>query len=53
VREIATRADSTYVIANNHFQGKAVANAFQLARLLGGRAPTPPDPLVRTFPELA
>ena len=53
VREIATRADSTFVIANNHFEGKAVANAFQLARLLAGRAPAPPDHLVRTFPELA
>ncbi|MHC4930698.1 MAG: DUF72 domain-containing protein [Planctomycetota bacterium] len=53
VREIATRADSTYVIANNHFQGKAVANAFQLARLLAGLTTAPPDHLIRTFPELA
>jgi len=52
VREIAEQADSTYVITNNHFGGKAVANAFQLARRLGIEAPEPPPHLVQRFPEL-
>jgi uncharacterized protein YecE (DUF72 family) len=44
VREIASETESTYVILNNHFAGKAVANAFQLTRLLGAPEP-PPHPL--------
>jgi len=52
VRTIAEGADSTYVITNNHFGGKAVANAFTLARLLTGTAPEPPLHLQRHFPGL-
>jgi 4-hydroxyphenylpyruvate dioxygenase len=39
------------VITNNHFEGKAVANAFQLARMLTGDVPTPPPHLVDRYPE--
>jgi uncharacterized protein YecE (DUF72 family) len=53
IREIAAETESTYVITNNHFAGKAVANAFQLARMLRGDAPEPPPQLVREYPELA
>ena len=52
VREIAAQTDSTYVITNNHFAGKAVANAFQLARALTDDPPDPPAHLVQHFPEL-
>jgi len=52
IRAIAARTDSTYVITNNHFGGKAVANAFQLARLLTGSSPLPPGHLRERFPEL-
>lgn len=45
VREIADSTEATYVIMNNHFAGKAVANAIHLLRLLGMRAPTPPPNL--------
>ena len=53
VREIAAETDATYVITNNHFEGKAVANAFQLARMLTQDAPVPPAGLVERYPELA
>ena len=53
INEIAERTDSTYVITNNHFGGKAVANAFQLARLLTGASPEPPPQLQQHFPGLA
>ncbi|MHC4548010.1 MAG: DUF72 domain-containing protein [Planctomycetota bacterium] len=53
VREIAAQTDSTYVITNNHFGGKAVANAFQLARLLVRKPPAPPPRLQEQFPGLA
>jgi hypothetical protein len=40
------------VITNNHFGGKAVANAFQLSKLLTGTAPEPPPHLLERFPFL-
>ena len=53
VREIAAQTDSTYVVMNNHFAGKAVANAFQLARLLDLETPDAPPQLKETYRELA
>jgi len=52
VREIAAGTEVTYVITNNHFAGKAVANALQLTGLLTGRRPPVPAPLRRAYPEL-
>lgn len=45
VREISEQTEATYVVMNNHFAGKAVANAFHLLRLLGIRAPEAPPNL--------
>ncbi len=45
VREIAQETEATYVVMNNHFAGKAVANAFHLLRLLGLPAPEAPPHL--------
>lgn len=53
VRIIERVTKETYVITNNHFGGKAVANAFQLARALTGAAVEPPAHLVERFPELS
>ncbi|MBK7642648.1 MAG: DUF72 domain-containing protein [Planctomycetes bacterium] len=58
--EIAQRARAvgeahpeTYVITNNHFGGKAVANALEIAFLLSGeKQPAPPE-IVAAFPRLA
>ncbi|HEX7901775.1 MAG TPA: DUF72 domain-containing protein [Planctomycetota bacterium] len=44
-------ADSVFVITNNHFQGKAVANALQLAKALGKELEIP-APLRAAYPEL-
>jgi uncharacterized protein YecE (DUF72 family) len=43
--------DSLFVITNNHFQGKAVANAIQLARALGKEVEVPPA-LRAAYPHL-
>jgi uncharacterized protein YecE (DUF72 family) len=52
-RRIESETDETYVITNNHFEGKAVANALEISALLRG-APVPaPAELVRAFPHLA
>lgn len=52
-RRIAGAHDETYVITNNHFQGKAVANALEiLSRLRGSAVPAPAE-IVRAYPRLA
>jgi uncharacterized protein YecE (DUF72 family) len=52
VEVIARKAESTYVIANNHFQAQAAVNALQLKHLLGGKRVAAPETLVRSYPEL-
>ena len=49
---IAHRAESTYVIANNHFQAKAAVNALELRHLLDGKKVRAPETLVRRYPAL-
>ncbi len=52
VEIIAHRAESTYVIANNHFQAKAAVNALELRHLLEGKKVRAPETLVKYYPEL-
>jgi uncharacterized protein YecE (DUF72 family) len=52
VELIAQKAETTYVIANNHFQAKAAVNALELKYLLGGKKVAAPETLVRSYPEL-
>ena len=52
VRESAAVAETVVVIFNNHFRGKAVANAFQVRHALEeSRQPVPPE-LLREYPHL-
>ena len=54
VDAVAKRSDETYVVTNNHFEGKAVANALELRYLLEGRRKVlAPAPLVESYPHLA
>jgi uncharacterized protein YecE (DUF72 family) len=46
-------ARATYVITNNHYQGKAAANAMQLIHLLVGEPVQTPPELLNFYPELA
>jgi uncharacterized protein YecE (DUF72 family) len=51
-RRLAGGRDETYVVTNNHFAGKALANALELsAALRGARVPAPAE-LVAAFPRL-
>lgn len=52
IEVIARRAESTYVIANNHFQAKAAVNALELRYLLNGKKVPGPASLVSHYPEL-
>jgi uncharacterized protein YecE (DUF72 family) len=52
IEQVAAQARTTYVVTNNHFEGKAVANGLQLIHLLfGGLVEAPPD-LLNAYPEL-
>src|SRR6202030_2607129 len=52
VEIVAHRAESTFVIANNHFQAKAAVNALELRHLLDGKKVRAPETLVKHYPEL-
>lgn len=53
IRSLLRRAERVFVVANNHYQGKAVANALQLKAALTGRPVDPPETLVAAYPGLA
>ncbi len=49
---VAERAQTTYVITNNHFESKAGVNALELKAMISGkRVPAPPT-LIEKYPEL-
>ncbi len=52
IRKVTERAHETFVVTNNHFQGKAVVNALQLISILKGSKVKVPEPLRRHYPEL-
>jgi uncharacterized protein YecE (DUF72 family) len=52
VRKVTEQAPETFVITNNHFQGKAVVNALQLISILKGSKVKVPEPLRRQYPQL-
>jgi uncharacterized protein YecE (DUF72 family) len=52
VRKVMERARETFVVANNHFQGKSVVNALQLINSLTGSKVKVPEPLRRQYPQL-
>jgi uncharacterized protein YecE (DUF72 family) len=52
IQEISKKADVTFVVANNHFEGKAAVNALQLKSMIEEHRVKAPDVLVRHYPEL-
>jgi len=52
VRSVAEHSRNTFVVTNNHFQGKSVVNALQLISILKGTKVKVPEPLRRHYPEL-
>ena len=52
VRKVGEQARNTFVITNNHFQGKAVVNALQLISILKGSKVKVPEPLRHHYPQL-
>jgi len=52
VHKVSEHAHDTFVVTNNHFQGKAVVNALQLIHILKGTKVKVPEPLRQHYPEL-
>lgn len=52
VRKVSEHARETFVVTNNHFQGKAVVNALQLISILKGAKVKVPEPLRQHYPQL-
>ena len=52
IRKVTEHSRDTFVIANNHYQGKAVVNGLQLISMLKGSKVKVPEPLRQHFPEL-
>ena len=52
IRKLARQTRTTFVIANNHFQGKSVVNALQLMNLLTNAKVHVPEPLRSHYPQL-
>jgi uncharacterized protein YecE (DUF72 family) len=52
IEEISEQAERTFVVANNHYLGKAAANATELKSMLSGKKVKSPAELVKTYPEV-
>ena len=52
IRKVQQNTRKTFVVTNNHFQGKAVVNALQLISVLKGSKVKIPEPLRQHYPEL-
>ncbi|HXY23223.1 MAG TPA: DUF72 domain-containing protein [Candidatus Acidoferrum sp.] len=52
VRKVSAHTRDTFVVTNNHFQGKAVVNALQLIHILKGSKVKVPEPLRQHYPQL-
>ncbi len=52
IENIAAKAEVTFVVANNHFEGKAAVNGLQLKSMISGRKVKAPPTLVEHYPVL-
>ena len=50
--EVASKTETTYVVANNHNLGKAAVNALELMSMIESRKVKAPAPLLAHYPEL-
>jgi uncharacterized protein YecE (DUF72 family) len=52
IESLAERAQTTYVITNNHFESKAGVNALELKAMISGKRVLAPSTLIKKYPEL-
>ena len=52
IEAVAKQSETTFVILNNHYQGKAPVNALQLVSMIRNQRVPAPVPLLERYPEL-
>jgi uncharacterized protein YecE (DUF72 family) len=52
IRKVQQSTRTTFVVTNNHYQGKGVVNALQLISILKGTKVKVPEPLRQHYPQL-
>jgi uncharacterized protein YecE (DUF72 family) len=52
IKAVEQAAQETYVVTNNHYLGKGVVNAFEIASVLKGQTVSPPPELLEHYPVL-
>ena len=52
IRLLSERTETTFVVTNNHFEGKGVVNALQLIHMLSGKKVKVPETLRHRYPQL-
>jgi uncharacterized protein YecE (DUF72 family) len=52
IESVAERAQTTYVITNNHFESKAGVNALELKAMISGKRVQAPPTLIEKYPGL-
>ncbi len=52
IANVAARAQTTYVITNNHFESRAGVNALELKAMLSGKRVLAPPTLIQKYPGL-
>src|SRR5882757_4265493 len=52
IESVAERAQTSYVITNNHFESKAGVNALELKAMISGKRVHAPPTLIEKYPEL-
>jgi len=52
IESVAEKAQTTYVITNNHFESKAGVNALELKAMITGKRVQAPPTLIQKYPEL-
>ena len=52
IENVAEKAQTTYVITNNHFESKAGVNALELKSMISGKKVAVPPTLIQKYPEL-
>jgi uncharacterized protein YecE (DUF72 family) len=52
IKKVSEHAEKTFVITNNHYQGKGIVNALELIRLVTGNKVKVPEPLRHHYPRL-
>src|SRR5499427_1430201 len=52
IENVAEKAETTYVITNNHFESKAAVNAIDLKSMISGQRVKAPPTLIQKYPEL-